>query len=143
MEKVDLIIKTGRITAKNITTYASEGYVPIFVCRFMNPLVKIYEGTELHFPELSPSPNLLMSSKNGVINWDEYKDRYYEGMKSVSLIQSLSRIYNLVKLNPEVNAKGAVLLCYCRDYTRCHRSLLANMINSLDILTTKVTELYV
>ena len=120
-----------------------SGYLPIFICRFMNPLVKAYEGTPLHFIELSPSTNLLMSSKNGLIDWEEYPRRYNEEMSSVDLISSLSRIYNLVKLNPEVNAKGAVLLCYCKDYTKCHRSLLANMINSMDILKEKVTELYV
>lgn len=143
MEKIDLIIKTGRITARNISSYALEGLIPIFICRFMNPLVKAYEGTELHLPNLSPSPKLLMDSKNGLISWDEYRTRYIEEMKSVNILDELSKIYSLVKLNPEVNAKGAVLLCYCRDYTKCHRSLLANIINSLDVLTENVTELYV
>ena len=107
MEKIDLIIKTGRITARNISSYALEGLIPIF------------------------------------ISWDEYKTRYMEEMKSVDILDELSKIYSLVKLNPEVSAKGAVLLCYCRDYTKCHRSLLANIINSLDVLTENVTELYV
>jgi uncharacterized protein YeaO (DUF488 family) len=143
MKKIDLVLKTGRISNRNISEYAMSGYLPIFICRFMNPLVKAYEGTSLHFIGLSPSTNLLMSSKNGLIDWEEYSRRYNEEMSSVDLISSLSRIYDLVKLNPEVNAKGAVLLCYCKDYTKCHRSLLANMINSMDILKEKVTELYV
>ena len=98
MEKIDLIIKTGRITARNISSYALEGLIPIFICRFMNPLVKAYEGTELHLPSLSPSPKLLMDSKNGLISWDEYKTRYIEEMKSVDILDELSKIYSLVKL---------------------------------------------
>lgn len=143
MDKIDLILKTGRITNQNLSTYASNGYIPIFICRFMNPMVKMYEGTQLHFPEFSPSPKLLWDIKNGRITWDEYKIRYTDEMRNINLVDSMSRIYNLVKRNPEVNARGAVLLCYCRDYLNCHRSLLASMINESNLLMESVNELYV
>lgn len=143
MDKIDLIIKTGRITNKNLSTYASNGYIPIFACRFMNPMVKMYEGTPLHFPELSPSPKLLWDMKEGRITWDEYKSRYMDEMSKINLADSMNRIYNLVKKNPEVNAKGAVILCYCRDYTQCHRSLIASLLNSSGLLMEEVKELYV
>lgn len=143
MDKIDLIIKTGRITNRNMATYASHGYIPIFICRYMNPMVKIYEGSVLHFPELSPSPKLLWDIKEGRITWDEYKVRYADEMSKIDLASSMSRIYDLVKMNPEVQAKGAILLCYCRDYLNCHRSLMASMINSSNLLKEEVTELYV
>jgi uncharacterized protein YeaO (DUF488 family) len=143
MEKIDLILKTGRITARNLTSYAANGYIPIFICRFMNPLVKVYEGTMLHFPNLAPSPGLLWGFKNGNITWDEYKSRYTEEMSKVDLASELGKIYEIVKLNPAVKAQGAVLLCYCQDNNQCHRSLLANMINSSEILNDKIVELYV
>lgn len=143
MDKIDLIIKTGRITNQNLNAYANHGYIPIFICRFMNPMVKMYEGTELHFPELSPSPKLLWDIKEGRITWDEYKVRYADEMSKVDLVSSMNRMYNLVKRNPEVNAQGAVLLCYCRDNERCHRSLIASMLNEAGFLAEKVTELYV
>lgn len=143
MDKLDLVIKTGRITNRNLQTYALNGYLPIFICRFMNPMVKMYEGTKLHFPELSPSPRLLWDIKSDRITWDEYMVRYIEEMKNVDLLSVMNRIYGLVKLNPEVKAKGAILLCYCNDHNKCHRSLLAEMLNSANILAEPVKELYV
>lgn len=141
---IDLNLKTGRITARGLDNYAKSGYLPIFICRYMNPLVEKYYNTKLHFPDLSPSSKLLKDYKfDGNIDYSEFKSRYIEEVTSDNkLLKSLSRMYDLAN-DPGLNCLGLVMLCYCRDYTKCHRSILANLINSQEILTNKIVELYV
>lgn len=143
--KIDLEIKTGRISKLNLIEYTRSGYIPVFICRFMNPLVKCYENSILHFPEAAPSAELLHSSKSGKIDWEEYTERYYNELLSrkFKVDEFIDKLYKLTVNNPEVKARGVVLLCYCHDRNKCHRSLLANLINSLDLLTDKIIELYV
>lgn len=142
MEKVNLDIKTGRIGRHSLDAYCKLGYVPIFICRFMNPLVKCYEGSDIHLPEAAPSSSLLFRSKRGEIDWETYRIEYVKELndRKFSIFNFLGKIYNIVNLS---NAKGAILLCYCLDNNKCHRSILANIINESELLTDKVIELYV
>lgn len=135
-----LILKTGRISKVNIETYMNSGYLPIFICRFMNPLVEKYKDSSIHFKELSPSYKLFCDSKYNNLEFSDYVDRYLEEQSSLDIPKLLGRIENLVELS---GLSGAILLCYCKDRTRCHRSILAEMINSSGLLEVEIEELYV
>lgn len=137
---IDLDIKTGRISKTNLECYIRSGYLPVFVCRFMNPLVEKYENTRIHFKELSPSYELFCDSKYNNLPFESYIDRYIEEQKNLDVLRLLGRIKSLVD---ESNSKGAVLLCYCKDRNHCHRSILAEMINSTKLLSSPIVELYV
>lgn len=136
-----MILKTGRITAKSLEVYAKSGYVPILVVRYLNPLVEVYRNTPIHVPELSPSADLLKDYKfDDNITYKDFTDRFKLELAKVDLATTLNKIDDLIT---KTNSRGAVLLCYCRDYTACHRSILANLLNQSGILSERVTELYV
>jgi uncharacterized protein YeaO (DUF488 family) len=65
------------------------------------------------FRELNPSQDLLFSYKQGIINEQEYEERY--NVETLSKLNPLD-IYNKLK--------GKVLLCYCGKDKFCHRQLV-------------------
>lgn len=69
--------------------------------------------------ELSPSPNLLKSYKEGKIDWKRYERDFVNEMKSHSkMLQSLTS-----------TNQNITLLCYEKDDTHCHRYIIKNMID--------------
>ena len=71
---------------------------------------------------LAPSRALLRAFKAGAMDWDAFRDRYLEEMKAPESQAEVQRL-----------AKGAAsepltLLCVCREESRCHRSLLQNLV---------------
>ena len=69
--------------------------------------------------DLAPTKELLASYRNKEINWDEFADKYSELLKQREVIDSLnSELFD-----------NAVLLCSENEPEKCHRSLLANLIN--------------
>jgi uncharacterized protein YeaO (DUF488 family) len=69
--------------------------------------------------DLAPTKELLASYRNKEINWDEFADKYSELLKQRGVIDSLnSELFD-----------NAVLLCSENEPEKCHRSLLANLIN--------------
>ena len=71
---------------------------------------------------LAPSRALLRAFKAGAMDWDAFRDRYLEEMKAPECQAEVQRL-----------AKGAAsepltLLCVCKKESRCHRSLLKNLV---------------
>jgi uncharacterized protein YeaO (DUF488 family) len=93
-------------------------------------LKKADETWELWFKDLGPSEELLADFKGKgaagrPIEWDEYKARYLEEMRSQrALIESLARNLN--------EGQAITLLCAstCVDPGRCHRNLLKQLVES-------------
>lgn len=126
-----MTIYTGRITVNNINILSSRGFLPVFICRYMNPMVSIYKGTKVHCLSLSPSSSLLFDSKEGRITFEEYKKRYLE---EISHTNVSSTIYTYIELAESLGAEGIVLMCYCKDKDKCHRSILANYLYESKII---------
>jgi uncharacterized protein YeaO (DUF488 family) len=106
---------------------ASDGF-RLLVCRYRPRGVKTEEETwDAWDPNLGPSKALHAAyfGKGGApIGWDEYRARYLEEMKE--------QAYRLTALANRVRAGETItLLCssHCTDETRCHRTLLAELIS--------------
>ncbi len=67
---------------------------------------------------LSPSWIFVQEFKAGKISWNEYRSRYLALMRS-RWLEDRSRFDF---------ADGSVFLCYCADFDKCHRSIVAEML---------------
>ena len=71
---------------------------------------------------LSPSEELLRSFKDGRIDWWGFRKRYLEEMQSPEARAEIRRLARLAATRP------LTVMCVCKDATRCHRTLLAELI---------------
>ncbi len=76
--------------------------------------------------ELAPSPALIREYiKQKKIGWDEYVVKYTLEIKSNrKALEALSRLRSLTA------TRTVTILCHCRKETRCHRSIIKQMIDS-------------
>ena len=73
--------------------------------------------------DLAPSVELLRAYRNGRIEWEEFARRY---RAEVGGRQEL-----LADLASRVRSGTVTLLCGCEDESRCHRTLLREMVEEL------------
>ena len=71
---------------------------------------------------LAPSEELLRSFKDGRIDWWAFRKRYLEEMKAAEPQAELRRLAALAGTRP------LTLLCVCKEESRCHRSLLRELV---------------
>ena len=88
-----------------------------------NTMPKGFTGTvETRFKSAVPDWDLVKQYKNGEVTWEEYSRQYLlmlEENWDKSIIDRLAE-YN--------NGRDCTLLCWCKDKSRCHRSLLAEFL---------------
>lgn len=85
----------------------------------------------LHLKKLAPTYDTLMKyRKDG--DWDDYCRRYKE--ETLSKFKPNSIVDDIKSLAGSTTGKDIVLLCYEKDYTRCHRSLVADFLTQGGIL---------
>lgn len=109
--------KYGKIYLSNITNSnkAPIDSIKLFIAR--QPLSNMDKYKFKHVIELAPSSNLLYDYKRNKITWDTYKERFLKEM--VYMKSTLQRVYNFIK-----SGKDITLICYCKDYRRCHRGII-------------------
>jgi len=73
--------------------------------------------------EVAPSKELLTSARNGKISWEEYSEKYTAQIRDSLLAHIWMR-----KVAEETQRANVVLICFEKDASRCHRTLLANNI---------------
>ena len=73
-------------------------------------------------PDLGPSLPLLNDYRQGKIDWPGLAQRYRQEMAG--------RPQVLAKAAALAKAGGVTLLCSCQDETRCHRTLLKEILES-------------
>jgi uncharacterized protein YeaO (DUF488 family) len=73
---------------------------------------------------LSPSEELLRSFKDGRIDWWAFRKRYLEEMQSPEAQGEVRRLARLAATRP------LTVICVCKDASRCHRTLLAELIGT-------------
>ena len=77
---------------------------------------------DVRLPELAPSAELLRTGRDGTISWEQFARRYRSEMNRperkhlIPLFAALSKVTTL--------SVG----CYCQDETRCHRSVLRELL---------------
>jgi uncharacterized protein YeaO (DUF488 family) len=135
----ELKLGTSFVTPQNMKDFPERGILPIFAIRNISNsnLIGGWQGTAVHFKALSPSVELLRQYRDGQIGWSEYKAKFTQEMSGLDFVEVLKRISFLCDLS---GAKGAVLMGFGKDYTRCHRSVLAEIINGCGFLNSEVKE---
>ena len=71
---------------------------------------------------LAPSEELLRSFKDGRIDWWTFRKRYLDEMKAGEAQSELRRLAALAANRP------VTLMCVCKEESRCHRSLLRELV---------------
>ena len=103
----------------------------VLVCRYRpRALRKEFETWEVWYPELGPSAELHAAAygKKGLkIGWEIYRRKYLQEMKGA---EAQERIRELAKR--VARGETVTLLCSsaCERESRCHRSLLAELIEA-------------
>lgn len=70
----------------------------------------------------APSRELLREFKHEGLTWEQYVPRYLEEMRAEAAIDDIRRLAAIAK------SGSMTLMCICEDETRCHRSLLRDLI---------------
>ncbi len=103
----------------------------VLICRYRpRGLRKELETWDVWYPELGPSRDLHAAAygKNGVhVGWEIYRKRYLAEMRSPEAQRRIAELQNLL-----AEGKTITLLCSsaCERESRCHRSLLAELLES-------------
>ncbi len=75
---------------------------------------------------LAPSWNLLNDAKAGKIDWREYSRRFHKEIEQCPEALEFLQIIRYIAEKQDV-----FLVCYEKNAARCHRSLLAKMIQEV------------
>lgn len=94
---------------------------------FDNDKDKEEVGDIIFKPDLSPTLPLLEYYKSGQIDWSKYEKLFKNQMVSNS--QTIIALNALKK--KILNKEDIVLICYEKDYTKCHRRLVALKIEEM------------
>ena len=79
------------------------------------------DKVDLYLPDLAPSKTLLHEILEDRISWREFATAYKSEMKPQrSAIRLLAHL--------DQGGRRLSLLCTCHEETRCHRSLLAGLV---------------
>ena len=70
----------------------------------------------------APSRELLREFKHEGLTWENYVPRYLDEMRSEAAISVIQRLAAMAV------SGSMTLMCICEDESRCHRSLLRNLI---------------
>lgn len=141
--KHGLKVRTCFVSAGNLEALVKAEWLPVFIIRSIhtNPLIARWAGTPVHMYWLAPKSDLFHSYRDGRLDWDDYADIYADDILSSNRLESL--IEKLEILRSTAGAKGIVLMGYGSDPERCHRGVLAKIINQADILIEPIKELVI
>jgi uncharacterized protein YeaO (DUF488 family) len=138
--KSELRVYTSFVSPKNLIDIINNNLLPIFIIRNIknSELIGKYSDTVIHFKNLAPSDKLYQTRRDGFITREEYEKRYIIELSKQPNFQNT--IKKLEQLSNICNADGVVILDYGSDGKESHRTILADLLNSLDLLTYKITE---
>lgn len=136
----NLKIYTSFVSPITFKSICDSNILPIFIIKSIknSSLIGGFEGTAIHFKQLAPSTDLFRQKRDGSIDFSEFSKRYIIEMSQVNLPEVLETISYLTDL---CNTDKVVLLSYGSDPTKCHRSLLGEILNQSGLLQNKITEL--
>jgi uncharacterized protein YeaO (DUF488 family) len=107
------------------TTYFSkmnkipDHCIKFIITRFPPKWLNIskYPGTFI-VKALSPSQTLLLEYKQNN-DWDWYMEEFKKEMQGMNMMATLKQLEEALRVGKDI-----CLICYEKDYTRCHRSIL-------------------
>lgn len=141
MNTTDLKVYTSFVSPVTLELFKEKNLLPVFIIRKIqnSELIGMYEGTSIHLKELSPSNELFRKKRDKEVTLEEFAKEYIlEISQTVDFNNIIKRLNTLAELS---GADGIVMLGYGSDSNLCHRSVLAEILNSLGVFKNKVTEL--
>lgn len=141
MNTTDLKVYTSFVSPVTMELFREKNLLPVFIIRKIqnSELIGMYEGTSIHLKELSPSNELFRKKRDKEVTLEEFAKEYIlEISQTVDFDNIIKRLNTLAELS---GADGIVMLGYGSDCNLCHRSVLAEILNSLGVFKNKVTEL--
>jgi hypothetical protein len=99
-----------------IKNLLDKGYIPEDFISIARGKPKFYDGDE--YPDLFPSWELIMGSKNGTISEEEYTEKY------------LNYLNTLNKEKIKADLEDKVLLCWCKKGKFCHRHIVSKWLQN-------------
>lgn len=114
------MIRTGIITSK--------GYIDDLT-GLVVPATRVVDITVKNNPThiLAPTWAMVMGLKASLITWEEYVQQYVELV--MTRVANGSRL--LFELAEKSDNENVVLVCFCEDKKRCHRSLAENLLKTV------------
>jgi len=77
-----------------------------------------------HRSSLSPSLKLLKEYKHGFLSWTEYVERFLEEIRN-----NETALKTIAKYREEAQSQAVFLVCYEKNASRCHRSIIKQIID--------------
>lgn len=110
--------------------YDGEGFKPVFITR--SRVNVNYDTTAIWLQDLAPSWQLLNDWKSKLTSWDEYTVRYIAEQE----LENPNRVEKIKCRLNNISSKynmPLVLLCFEKDATHCHRSILGRFIGAKEL----------
>ena len=80
-----------------------------------------------HCKGLAPTIGLYRDYiKHSSIDWETFKERYYNQMENNRITQ---KYLNLIHEHVALKKNDIILICYEKNFNKCHRSLIAKKID--------------
>lgn len=114
---------TGNLITARIFDATPNEYERILITRYKPRGKKCWDTW---YQCLAPSAGLLRDWNENIIDWSEYCRRFddevfrYSNAKATAAIDAIK--------NRLRDGKNVVLLCYCADEAKCHRTLIKTLI---------------
>jgi uncharacterized protein YeaO (DUF488 family) len=97
-----------------------ENIINVYTSRIGESQKEAVDATTKAKHPLAPGWDIVLDLKNGKISWVQYKEEYLARLRKLWR-QKPEEFLNLLK-------DGTVLVCYCKDHTQCHRTILAEVL---------------
>ena len=138
--KSKLHIYTSYVSPMTLDVFVKNNILPIFIIRSIHnsQLIGKYSDTLIHFKDLAPSGELYRARRDGLIGDLEFNKKYVIEMSEINFQDIIKRLDYLASL---CGADSVVLLGYGMDYERCHRKLLAELLNASGLLENNIKEI--
>lgn len=133
-------IYTSFVSPITLKLFCDNNILPIFIIRSIknSDLIGKFEGSAIHFKELSPSSELFRQKRDGVIDQTEFEKRYAIEISNTDIPKIIEKIKYLANLS---NTDKVVLLGYGSNNLICHRHVLSDIFNESGLLDEKITEI--
>ena len=142
MFKSNLKLSTSYVSPLTLPKFVENEILPVFVIRFIknSKLIGKYDRTAFHLKELSPSNELFQEKRDGEIDFLEFSKRFTIELSNLNFDDEIKKLENLKEF---FRAKSIVLLGYGSDPSKCHRSVLRDILNKSGLLEYPVHELII
>lgn len=142
MKKANFEVHTSFIspwTWENLVE--KHNLLPILAIRCISgsKIIGKFQNSSIHFKELAPSNELYRLKRDGLIDIQEFHKRYIlellENVNFSDIVEKFNKLYEIS------GASGIIIFGYGSDDEKCHRSVLADILNKTDLFRNKITEI--